>query len=564
MKSTTEIVALLDRLDKCIADDLESQDLDFKQWNQRSLDDNIKLMLEMAVCMANGGGGSVVFGVADKVKGRANAIKGVPLSIDTLILQKRVYERTEPRLTPVFEDIKVPEGTGRLLVMHVFPGMPPYTLTDGSATIRQGKDCIPLTGSLRRKMIDASGQVDFTAEQVFEDWKSLVSPSAMERIRDIMAAERADEALNALNDEDLLRSIGALKNNYLTKGALLLVGKPDAIARNIPQHRWSFRKMISDTDYSHRDDGTHPISVALYELERYIEVDNPRVTVESGLIHPEFSTYPKIALREALLNAFGHRDYRLMGTVMLKQYKDKLIISNPGDFIDGITPENILHHPPAARNGHLMDLLDKLRLVNRSNLGVPRIFRSLLLEGKEPPVYRSVGNAVELTFIASPLKTGFNNLVRQLTSQGKYLDVDHLLLLHYLMRHSEIDTSTAVTVCQRAVPQAREILSYMENELGLVEARGRGKGRYYALTRFAYKFLEGEMHYERKQSLDMEAIKLRILTILKDRPLTNSEVRQITRLDRKQVNALIHELKSEGVKIEGYGRGAKYVYAPDK
>ena len=67
MKTTSEIMSLLDELDNGkIADDLERQDLDFKEWIQRSFDDNIKLMIKMAVCMANGGGGSIVFGVADK------------------------------------------------------------------------------------------------------------------------------------------------------------------------------------------------------------------------------------------------------------------------------------------------------------------------------------------------------------------------------------------------------------------------------------------------------------------------------------------------------------------
>ena len=95
---------------------------------------------------------------------------------------------------------------------------------------------------------------------------------------------------------------------------------------------------------------------------------------------------------------------------MLKQYKDKLVITNPGEFIGGIKPNNILHHPSVTRNSHLMDLLDKLKFVNRSNLGVPRIYRSLLIEGKEPPVYREIGNHIELTFIASPLNGGFKTL----------------------------------------------------------------------------------------------------------------------------------------------------------
>jgi len=382
MITKQEVYQLLDKLESNIADDLESQILDFKQWNNRSLDDNMKTMLKMAVCMANGGGGSIVFGVSDRVKGREKAILGIPTDIDITKLQKRIYEKTDPHLTPVFEDIEVPEGTKRVLLMNVYPSNPPYTTSDGTATIRQGKDCLPFTGSLRREMVGTSSEMDYTSEVIHEHWTELLSPSAMERIREIMTRERVDETLLTLSDEDLLRSIGALKGDYLTRGSLLLVGKSEVISKYIPQHRWSYRKMISDTDYSHRDDGTHSIPIALHELERYIAVDNPMVTVESGLVHPEFSTYPTIALREALLNAFGHRDYRMNGTIMLKQFKDKVVLTNPGEFIGGITPHNILHHPPVARNNHLMDLLDCLKLVNRSNLGVSRIFRSLLVEGR--------------------------------------------------------------------------------------------------------------------------------------------------------------------------------------
>jgi ATP-dependent DNA helicase RecG len=563
MISKEEVQILLDKLETSIADELESQQLDFKQWITRSFDDNIKLMLKMAVCMANGGGGSVVFGVADKVKGRSNAILGVPKDVDTTIFQKRIYEKTDPHLTPVFEDITVPEGSTRLLLMNVFPGMPPYTTTDGSATIRQGKDCIPYTGSLRRKMMDTSSQLDFTDEIIHEDWQNLFSHSAMERVREIMSRERVDESLLTLSDEDLLRSIGALKENYFTKGSLLLVGKPEAISKFIPQYKWSFRKMISDTDYSHRDDGTHAIPVALYELERYIAVDNPMVTVESGLVHPEFSTYPTIALREALLNAFGHRDYRMNGTIMLKQYKDKLILTNPGEFVGGITPKNILHHPPVARNNHLMDLLDRLKLVNRSNLGVSRIFRSLLIEGKEPPIYREVGSNIELTFISSPLNKDFKNLINHMAQEKNHIDVDHLLILQYLIRHEEIDTSIAAEVAQRSMEQARELLSKMQNEFNLLESIGRGKGRYFTLSRSAYKLLKGELQYERQQILDKEAVKIRILSILKtDRSLTNKEIRQLTGMNQKQVQRLVKELEPDGVKIVGKGAGTKYIYSP--
>ena len=150
MRDIREIAELLDALEGQPTSSLEAQDLDFKEWNRRSPASAVDLVVEMAVCMANGGGGTVVFGVNDKTVGRAGAIRGVPPEIDVNRLKKAVYDGTDPKLTPVFQELPVPEGTGRLLVMQIHPGLPPYTDTQGRGKIRVGTDCQPLTGTLRR------------------------------------------------------------------------------------------------------------------------------------------------------------------------------------------------------------------------------------------------------------------------------------------------------------------------------------------------------------------------------------------------------------------------------
>lgn len=85
MRSKDDILKILDSLENHIADDFEAQDLDFKEWIEKSINDNINIAVKMAVCMANGGGGTVVFGIKDKIKGRSNAIIGVPPHIDAKI-----------------------------------------------------------------------------------------------------------------------------------------------------------------------------------------------------------------------------------------------------------------------------------------------------------------------------------------------------------------------------------------------------------------------------------------------------------------------------------------------
>lgn len=73
-------------------------------------------------------------------------------------------------------------------------------------------------------------------------------------------------------------------------------------------------------------------------------------------------------------------------------------------------------------------------------------------------------------------------------------------------------------IIQRNQEQTREVLSKLTIEMKLLEAIGRGRGRYYTLSKKAFELLKEDMAYERQTILDDEAIKMRILTILKERP----------------------------------------------
>jgi hypothetical protein len=66
--------------------------------------------------------------------------------------------------------------------------------------------------------------------------------------------------------------------------------------------------------------------IALERLLDRIMADNPIVMVPQGLFHFEIRTYPDIALREALLNAFVHADYRMHGPSLDKQFKHRIEI----------------------------------------------------------------------------------------------------------------------------------------------------------------------------------------------------------------------------------------------
>lgn len=564
MRAVSEIQQLLEELDERPAGEIEDQDLDFKEWKFKSIHAAVEMVIDMAICMANGGGGTVVFGVSDKALSRARAISGVPPEIDSNRLKKAVYDSTDPKLTPVFEDLFVPEG--RLLIMHVYPGLPPYTDTSGKGKIRVGTDCQPLTGTLRRRVMIETGETDYSAEEIPEKVESLISPSAMEQLRSAASRERATEDLLRLNDTDLLNAIGVLRKNRPTRAGLLLAGKEDAIREFVPGYAWTHLRMQSDTEYSDRMDGWDAFPLALARITDRILADNPITTVQHVLFHFEYRTFPEIAIREVLLNAFCHANYRLSGPILIRQYKDRLEVGNPGGFIAGISPENILHHQPAARNPHLVEALTRLRLVNRSNLGVPRTFRAMLIEGKEPPRIEEQGDSVKVTLLGGALSAPFRAFVAEESQRGVDLSVDHLLILQYLLAHPEIDTVTAARICQRRENDARDVLSQMEVEREYLERGGTGRGTYWRLRATLYDRIVNRIP-DRSRRIDWEAAKTRVLSVLKQRTannetgLTNAEIRLLTYLDRRQVKRLMTELREEGhVTILGQGRYSQWIY----
>lgn len=565
MRTLREIETLLERLDECVADDLEDQDLDFKEWGGGDKA-SFRKAVDWAICMANGGGGVVVFGVADKVKGRAQAILGVPPEVDVHRLKRAVYDGTDPKLTPVIEEILVPEGTGRLVAMFVYDGIPPYTDTAGRGLVRVGKDCKPLTGSLRRKLEARWTADDYTAETVSGRPDALISAAAMEGLRTAAAAENAPGELLALTDDELLTAVGVQANGRLTRAALMLAGSEAALREHAPNYLWTHLRMRGELDYTDRADGNSAIPVAISRLRERIGADNPIETIRRGPYHFEYRTYPEVAVREALMNALCHADHRIASPILVKQYQDRIEMTNAGGLLGNATPDNILHHAPETRNPCLVGALVRLRLVNRSTLGMHRIYSHFLMEGKAPPRIDDRDGVFRIEFRAAPVSAPFRFFVaEEATERGVVLTLDHLLVLHRLVSGGEIGTTEAARLCQRSPSAMSQILSRMADDLGYVERYDDGDC--WGLTVDLSERLTPVREPGPISDGEWATAKAQVAGIMRRRAgspedsLSNADVRRITGLSRRQVHRMIHELVTDGrVRIAGQGRAARYLW----
>lgn len=94
--------------------------------------------------------------------------------------------------------------------------------------------------------------------------------------------------------------------------------------------------------------------------ERYVSANvRRRFVIESGT-REEVPEIPRAAVREAVLNAFAHRDYDVRATVAVDVLTDTVEVTSPGLFPARETPEDYLEgrtHQSIKRNEHIADAL---------------------------------------------------------------------------------------------------------------------------------------------------------------------------------------------------------------
>lgn len=512
-----------------------------------------KEIAEYAVGIGNAGGGFLIMGVTDKIPRR---IQPVPVQSEQEIqhLLRSVYDSAQIHVR--VDNLAAAGGNVVVVQIPPRPRGQVFHTRDGKYLTRLKEDLRGLTLTEIDAIRHEAG-VELTAQPLVGDWRHIIRAAGMEELRALIKESGAADDLRRLDDADLLRSIGVLtEDGQLLTAGLVLVGRSEELKQRLPHVRWQFFRMKSDTDYEQPDGDYDCLTIALRRLRELVNAQNPVVTIPGWLVHSEFPRYPLLALRELLVNALVHRDYLAPGTVTVKQYPERLEISNPGGFLADITPENILHHPSTPRYPTLFAALARVRLANAANLGVPRVFRELLSEGKEPPYYASTGQTVIVTVKGQDARREFLELVK--AHPG--LNVDDLLVLHYLTRHREITAREAAQICHRPIEGARELLARLAQGERLVESGGpAGKGRYYRLTSGAYEQLGEALAYHVDARLALENAKGRVLETLKHRDLSNAEVREITQLGREQAKRLMQSLRTEDrVELLGERKGSRW------
>lgn len=372
----------------------------------------------------------------------------------------------------------------------------------------------------------------------------------------MLQAHRPGSPLLELEDRELLVSLGVLQGKQVTRAGFLLIGRADRLAALLPGHEVIYLHYSSPTDLDFRLDLKAPLLQSLERLTEAINARNPFRTLKTGLFHTDIPAFPEAAFREAILNALIHRDYLEGGSVYVRHTEREMVISSPGGFIGGITPANILHAEPRARNRRLAESFQKIGLVERAGIGRRRIFIPILAYGKRLPLYEADDHMVRLTLFNGRFEEALATFIAKRQRAGESFDLDVLLLLSYLREHMEIDTATAARLCQLPEARMRDRLE----QLGLqpepwLERRGRKRGVTYHLSRSAAAEFVGKGVYSRSRAIDRVQWPALIHRYVEEHgSISNSECRELLLLgNSRSAVSTVSQLLAQLDFLEPYG-----------
>jgi ATP-dependent DNA helicase RecG len=522
----------------------EGERLECKEAKSRFSYDDLE---EYCAAIANEGGGRIVLGVTDRPPRRIVGTAAFPEP-----------QREAARLTERLRYIKVrPEEvltpSGRVLIFHV-PGRPKGIAIEinGRFLMRAGDSLRPMTQDQIRRIV-LETESDFSVEVCSGLSISDLDPAAIDAFQSRWSRKAGKPGILKLSPERLLGDAELLAGGGVTFAALILFGRPQAVARHLSQAETIFEYRMSEASIRHVQREEFKAGFFLWHdrLWELINLRNEVLSYQDGLFRWDIPAHDEETVREAVMNSVSHRDYRRPGSVMVRQWPGRLDIVSPGGFPDGVTEQTILSSEE-PRNRRVAETLQRSGLIERSGQGADLIYRKTIESGKPLPEYsRSDGSKVWLTLRGELQNPELVRLFRRAGNpwEGK-LWVEDLVIVDLLYRKQPVWGSL------------RSRLSALE-EMGVVERIGRARGVRYLLSQRFYSEIGRAGAYTREKGLDRQTNLALLLRHVEENAVSGARLQDLLdvlrHLSRDEVQGLLRELKDAGrVHVRGATKAGRW------
>lgn len=512
-----------------------------------------RCILGYVTALCNEKGGSLVIGMEDKYPHKVVGTRQNENS--TGELEANIYRDTgiRPKIYELYEDEA--EKKGRVLVIDV-PSRPAGTVFkfEDVPLMRVGEELKPMSDEVYLSIIQEN-EPDFSQQICRDATLDELDPDALSVLKEKYAKKQNNPIFLTLSNRQILSDLQLITDEGVTNAAVILLGKENFIKRVYPQASvmLEYRHSESQITFDNRIFYSQPFFIMIDRLWHDIDLRNGKFQIKEGPYIFDVPYFNEEVIRESINNAITHRDYTRHSETVIKQYPQKLIVTNAGGFPHGVTIDNILTVPSTPRNRLLADVLSKTGIVERSGQGIDKIFYRTLSEGKEAPDY-SGSDAFNVELILSAIIQDkafalFIESVQQNLAEDNKLSVFEIVVLDKIRRNEK------TTALDKAV-----IKQLMDRNL--IEKRGKTNGIHYILCRSYYEFTGNTAEYSKKSDWNTSQVTSIIIPFLTkyNKAKMGDFVKLLDgHLTRRQVRVYIQHMVDQNIlTASGKGYGTYY------
>ena len=540
--------------------DKETLLVEFKS-DLKSLSDNE--LIETAVGFSNTQGGTIFLGVEDN--GQPTGLHANHQDHDKIV--PLIANKTVPPISVSTERITINDID--VICIHVPQSNAVIATSSGKILRRVLKldgtpETVPMYPFQINTRLSDLSRLDYSAEPVRNASVDDLDPLEHQRLRNIIKLFRGESILLELSDEELDQALHLTTRSegqrIPTVVGLLLVGKEDRLRELLPTATAAFQ-VLEGTAVKMNEQVCKPL-LSIFELfETYLKAWNPEKEVEYGLFRLPIPEFDHRAFREALINAFAHRDYTVLQSTRIQIDEDGLSITSPGGFIEGVSKDNLLTVEPHGRNPALSDALKRIGLAERTGRGIDRIYEGSIVYGRPLPDYSESTSRYVRVFIprAAPDLPFVKMLADIRNRDGRDMPIASLMILSTLRSERRCDIRRLAAGSLLSESKCKAAVERLV-EAGLVEAQGSNRGRSYTLS--------GKVYHEKKEALDyvrqrgIDSIKYPELVMKlaeKQKTIRRDDVCKLLGVNASQAYRILKTLAEQGdLILEGRGRSSVY------
>lgn len=556
-----------EELNKILAENRETAHLEFKEASgqisilgkDESKGGKMQKRSLYGYCVAigNEGGGKLILGVKNKINPATGMrdIIGTNAILSVQTATEGIYKALGRRIE--IENINTEKGN--VQVVHV----PPHPTGEafkfyGVYLMRNGENIEEMDNGTLARIINETRQ-DFSAQinksATFEDMDTV----AMETLKKKWTEKTKNKDLQSLTHKAVLEKLLLITREGITNACILLVGKSEEIARLIScaEIFLEWRAEAGKPEHDSREIFRGPYILSQDKIWDFVNSRNTRVPFKQGFFEMDIWAYDEGSIREASLNAFAHREYRnKTEPIYIRISPEKVSVKSPGGFLPGVNAENAIDAEGKWRNHRLMEVLGMIGLVERAGIGLDRIYKAAISQGKGLPDFDGTTN--EYVLLNVPAKIKDLNFVYYLQkieakTQVKINAVRDFIEIEHIREYAKATDKERLAI-------------FIEN--GIVEKIGKGRGTKYILAKEFYEFIDNRSEYTRKKWVSKDMQKELLKNYFNDHlegKMSNFKAFFDGKLSNQQIFTLLNELRDDGlIYFEGKQRSPKGLWKVKK